>query len=310
MKASKTALLGCMILLSACRGEPEPEVQSVQAKVQKIGVLLVNHGSRSETWRNGLLNLESRVRDRLVEDGQVSGVQTAFMEYTEPSIATRLREYDQAGFTDVIFVPIFLTVSPHSFDDIPTIIGVKEDPVSLQALRVEGIERYTPHAKIHMTPRLDFTDILKKNILRRVSKLSRAPNEEGLVLIAYGDQTYEKEWAKLLRDVGTYVRDNTGIDQFAHGWCGHLVHYDPTKTTKAIKKVLKSKATALVVPVLVAHDEMFQDRIIANGVEAVESSKQRVVYRPDAILPDKNIEQWIVDIVAQRVVALQSSESP
>ncbi|MDL1895765.1 cobalamin biosynthesis protein CbiX, partial [Anaerolineae bacterium CFX7] len=90
---------------------------------QKIGLLLVNHGSHSATWRQALLDLETRVRDAILAEGIVQEIKTAFMEYTEPSIATRMKEFDQAGFTDVIIVPIFLTISPHSFDDIPTILG-------------------------------------------------------------------------------------------------------------------------------------------------------------------------------------------
>jgi sirohydrochlorin ferrochelatase len=121
--------------------------------------LLVNHGSRSETWRQALLDLEGTMKDSILAGGDVSGIKTAFMEYNEPSIATRLKEFDAEGFTDVIIVPVFLTVSPHSFDDIPTIIGQKEDPQSLEVLKIENIERYTPKAKTHITPLLDFTDM-------------------------------------------------------------------------------------------------------------------------------------------------------
>jgi hypothetical protein len=65
-------------------------------------------------------------------------------------------------------VPVFLTVSSHSFDDIPTIIGQKEDPQSMETLKLEKIERYTPRAKTHITPLLDFPGVMKQNIARRV----------------------------------------------------------------------------------------------------------------------------------------------
>lgn len=60
-----------------------------------------------------------------------------------------------------------LSVSSHSFDDIPTIIGQKDDPHSREHMRLE-------------------------NILRCVKSMSSNPFEEGL--IAYGDETCEKEW--------------------------------------------------------------------------------------------------------------------
>lgn len=55
---------------------------------QKIGVLFVNHGSRSATWRQSLLNLEAQVATPILAHPTVKDLKTAFMEYTEPSIAT------------------------------------------------------------------------------------------------------------------------------------------------------------------------------------------------------------------------------
>lgn len=263
---------------------------------QKIGVLLVSHGSRSETWRKSLTELGDRVRGPILADGRIKDVKSAFMEYTEPSIATRLKEFDREGYTDVVVVPIFLTVSPHPFDDIPTIMGQKTDPQSLETIKLEGIEQYTPRARTHITPLLDFTDLLQKNVLRRAKSLSKDPAKEGLVLIAYGDETYEKEWAALFDKVGTYVDKGLGIGTYSYGWCGHLVHYDSGKTTEAIRKVLASRERALVIPVLVAVDERFQIKIIGDGVDRLGADKARVTYRPDSILPDAGLEQWVKDV--------------
>jgi hypothetical protein len=221
------------------------------------------------------------------------------MEYTEPSIATRMKEFDEQGFTDIIIVPIFLTVSSHSFDDIPTIIGQKSDPNSLENLKIEKIETYDGKARCHITPLLDFTDILQKNMLRRVASLSKNPEKEGLVFIAYGDEAYNAEWSALMDSIGNFVNRKIGINSYSYGWCGHLVHYDPSKTTDAIEKVLKQREKAIVIPVLVAHDEMFQIRIIGDGIKAVENHADQVVYKPDAILPDENVENWVIDIVDQ-----------
>jgi len=268
---------------------------------QKIGVLLVNHGSRSATWRQSLLQLEAQVTPAIMNRHEVQGVKTAFMEYTEPSIATRMKEFDQTGFTDVIIVPVFLTVSPHTFDDIPTIVGLKEDPHSMQQLKIENIQRYTPKAKPHITPPLDFTDILQKNLLRRVSELSKDPSHEGLVLIGYGDETYDREWVELFNKVAGFIRERTGIVGYSYGWCGHIADYKPEETTAAINTVLQSSRTALVIPVLVAHDEMFQIKIIGDGIAKVPDNKNRVVYKPDAILPDPNIERWVVSVADEYV---------
>lgn len=300
--------LSFVLLLSFCSTKSEEEVKVESKENKKIGVLLVNHGSRSETWRNALLALETSVKDSILKSSVVKGTKTAFMEYNEPSIATRLKEFDKEGFTDIIIVPIFLTVSPHSFEDIPTIIGQKEDPHSMEMLKIEKIERYTPTAKTHLTPLLDFTDILQKNVLRRAEALSVHPEKEGLVLIGYGDETYDKEWGELFDKVAEYVKQQKGITEHSYGWCGHIAHYSPDKTTEAINKVLKTKEVALVIPVLVAHDEMFQIKIIGGGIEKVKNSKTKVLYKPDAILPDPNIESWVISIANEYAAKVKANE--
>jgi len=279
------------------------------ATSRKVGVLLVNHGSRSATWRQALLDLEARVRPALLDRGAIQGVKTAFMEYTEPSIATRLKEFDADGFTDVVIVPLFLTVSAHTFDDIPTIIGKKVDPSSLEMMRLEKIERYAPKAAVALTPNLDFPDILKENVLRRARALSQQPAEESLVLIAYGDETYDKEWTSLLDGVGDYVQARTGIPTHTHGWCGHIVRYSSAKTTEAIERALQSSRRALVIPVLVAHDENFQIKIIGGGIAKVPDHQTRVVYKPDAILPEPLVDQWVVAIAHRYAAALAAGQS-
>jgi len=302
--------LAFITLLCFCQSRTEEEQKPDPMANKKIGVLMVNHGSRSETWRNALLALETSVKDSILKSGVVKGTKTAFMEYTEPSIATRLKEFDKEGYTDVIIVPIFLTVSPHSFDDIPTIIGQKENPESVEALKLEKIERYTPKAKTYLTPLLDFTDMLEKNVLRRFQSISKDASKEGLVMMAYGDVTYVKEWSELLTKVGNYVSKNTGMTDFSFGWCGHIATYNPDSTTVAIKRVLRKKDVAVVIPVLVAHDEMFQIKIIGDGIGKIKNDKEKVIYKPDAILPDANVEKWVISAAADQVNKIISESKP
>lgn len=286
----------CTIVLLAivsCQ-QPNQQQQSGKAAAKKIGVLLVNHGSRSESWRNALLNLEQQVSATIQQDGEVQAVRTAFMEYTEPSIATRLRAFDQEGFTDVIMIPVFLTVSSHSFDDIPTLIGQKDDPKSIELFKIEKMERYKPRAKVHIAPLLDFTDLLQRNILSRYQQLAKNPQTDGLTLIAYGDQTYNKEWSALMDTVGQFIQAKTGAPAYSYGWCGHVAHYQPDSTSLAIQQVLQKTNRTVVIPVLVAFDEMFQVKIIGDGIQRVPGHGTRVLYKPDAILPDKGVQDWVI----------------
>ena len=77
------------------------------------------------------------------------------------------------------------------------------------------------------------------------------------------------------------------------------------KTTAAINTVLKNARTALVIPVLVAHDEQFQIKIIGDGIAKVPDNKSRVLYKPDSILPDPNVERWVVSVTDEYVRKVQ-----
>ncbi len=274
------------------------------ADAGKTGVLLVSHGSHSPQWRGMLLDLEQAVSDSILGLPDVGGLKSAFMEYTEPSIATQLRAFDQEGYDQVILVPLLLTVSSHSFDDIPTIYGAKEDARSLETLHVEGIERYTPQARITMTPLLDYSDVLEHNLVRRVTELSRDPGAEAVVIVAYGSEPYEEEWNDTFTHLSQRIAAGTGARPVVHTWCGHIVEYDPEPTTRAILELLQTKERVIVVPALVARDEMFQDRIIGEAVTAA-GAPDRVIYRPDAVLPEPRVNGWIIETVRTTAEALR-----
>ena len=279
----------------SCPAKQSEAAQPTSSSDSKIGVLLVSHGSHSEGWRKMMLDIEQSVRDEILKGGRVGRIRSAFMEYTEPSIATQLKAFDQEGMTDVILVPLLLTVSSHSFDDIPTIIGQKRDHLAANRLPLEGIEIYKPKARVAIAPLLDFPAVLGKNIVRRVQQMSKDPANEGVVLVAYGDKQYDDEWKHLLKKVGDEIKSETGVDCIQHAWCGHVVHYRSEPTATAIRDVLCKKQRAIVLPVLVGVDEMFQGKIIGGAIKEV-SANERIAYRHDAILPDENINRWVVDI--------------
>lgn len=286
------------LFLVGCNSQQEPE-KTAAVNERKVGVLLVNHGSESKKWRKMLLNVEDSVRDRVITDNNISTVKTAFMEYTEPSIATRMKEFDEEQYDEVIIVPLFLTVSSHSADDIPTIVGIKSDPKVRENLEErENIEVYRAKAKVTVTPLLDFTTLLKKNILRRVKALDENTENTGVVLVGYGDKSYNQQWEEMMEELGRYLKIKANIDTVAYSWCGHLVDYSPDPTTQAVNKIFELEDRAMVVPLLVAFDKNFQIDIIQKSIDISENAA-KVLYEPDAILPDENLNNWVVDIVAQ-----------
>ena len=156
----------------------------------RTGILLVNHGSHSAIWRRMLLDVHDQVARELLALPGVAQVRTAFMEYTEPSIATQLRAFDADGVEFVLVVPLLLTISDHSFDDIPTICGLAADRERLAQLRRDRIEVYRASARLDFAPLLDFSGLMRTSLARRIrAVLGRAMADRGrigLVLVGYG----------------------------------------------------------------------------------------------------------------------------
>ncbi|MGL1886356.1 MAG: hypothetical protein OCD76_07565 [Reichenbachiella sp.] len=298
------------VQFSSCNKKQDNTVTTevMNTTEEKVGVLLVNHGSHSEGWRQMLKDIEIDIKDDIMKSGEIRAVRTAFMEYSEPSIATQMKQFDEEGYDRVIVVPIFLTISSHTSNDIPNIVGLSNDPKVKANLKEEGIETYTPKARVTLTPLLDYPTVLKKNITRRAKALSNGSGDEGVALIAYGDADFNQQWEEMIEDIGRYLKAQTGIGSISYGWCGHLVRYSSEPTKKAIDQILDLEERAIVIPILVANDEHFQGEIIQNGVDMIEDQK-RVVYKQDAILPDANINNWVIKIVAETVVGLNGDET-
>ena len=295
-KLSLLIILSFLVLLVSC-GKETPKKD-----VKKIGVLLVNHGSVAKSWRKMLLNVEEQVKEEILSNPKISKVTTAFMEYTEPSIATRMREFDNEGFDEVIVIPIFLTVSSHYSHDIPVILGVSADPKAKEyMIGKEKIDVYKPKARVSIAPPLDYSTILKKNIERRVKALSEDPGNEGVLLVAYGDAQYNQQWEEMVDSIGKYLKIKTGHSSIAYSWCGHLVGYSQEPTVKGIEKLMELEDKVIVIPVLVGNDPYFQKEIIQKAVDMV---KGNVAYTQDAILPDENLNKWVIDITNKTAESL------
>ena len=273
---------------------------------RRVGVLLVNHGSRSPTWRHMLLDMHANVADELLGITCIGAVRTAFMEYTEPSIATQLRAFDRDGFDEIILIPLLLTISDHSLDDIPTICGQACDTETVHKLRKEKIEIYTPQARLHTTPLLDYSGVARTSIKRRAHELfpgGLGPND-GIVLVGYGSEECDDDWNSFFRGLCSYVEDDLGAAAATYAWCGHIARYKREPTITVVRELLARTDRVGVIPILVAHDEMFQDHIIGGAVhEAGQPS--RVHYRPDAVLPEPAVDQWIITAAREMTMSIE-----
>jgi len=305
VRSLKTNIAGCLataFLLAGCGQPAQESAASGEADSgPKIGVLLVNHGSEQKAWRDMLVDVEKKVDERLLALPRVQGVKTAFNEYTEPSVATQMKAFDDEGFDEVIVLPLFLTVGGHTNSDIPNVLGLKNDPDALEALPKEGVPVYRPRARVTLLQTIDSTEFLKANILRRVKSLLKDDDgsKYGVTLAAYGDAQFNEQWEQLMADIGTHLSDKVDVDMVNYAWSGHLVNYSIEPTKKAINQVLAEKEKDILISVYVAYDYMFQKDIIGEARRESERPDDVLYHETEAILPDENLNDWVVQSIEE-----------
>jgi len=289
------------LLLAACQPKGEQPAAAAGKSAPKIGILLVNHGSRQKAWREMLLEVEKDVSGRLLALPNVKGVRTAFNEYTEPSVAAQMKAFDDEGFDEVIVLPLFLTVGGHVNSDIPNLVGIKNDPKALEALPKAGVPVYRPKARVTLLETIDSTEFLKANILRRTKALLKDGDGSryGVTLAAYGDDEFNQQWEALMGELGKHLKDNLGIDTINYAWSGHLVNYSIDPTRKAVNQILAQKDKDIVISVYVAYDYKFNKDVIGEGVRKSDRPQDVLYNEPEVILPDENLNNWVVDTIKE-----------
>ncbi len=308
------AIVTTTLLLAGCGQSSQPE-KNVKAG-PKIGVLLINHGSEQKAWRDMLVDVEKAVDDKLLALPNVAGVKTAFNEYTEPSVATQMKAFDDEGYDEVIALPLFLTVGGHTNSDIPNGLGLKNDKDVLESLPKTGVPVYRPRARVTFLETIDATEFLKTNILRRTKSLLEGVEgkDVGVTLAAYGDQGFNQQWEELMTELGAHLKENLGVDTVNSAWSGHLVNYSIEPTKKAINQVLAEKKKDVLISVYVAYDYMFQRDIIGEAGRQSDRPEDVLYHEVESILPDENLNNWVVQSIEEslstgRLAALTSQGS-
>lgn len=95
-------------------------------------ILLVAHGSRKQSSNEEVAELAKRMNQNL--DSSFDNVKYAFLELAEPLIPDGIDQCIEAGATEVVVVPYFLSAGRHVVEDVPGEVQ-------------KGIEKH-PHVKI------------------------------------------------------------------------------------------------------------------------------------------------------------------
>lgn len=268
----------------------------------KIGLLIIAHGSPSEQWNQPVINIENQVKE-LLKTKNISGfdeVRVALMEFTEPSIATVVKDMENKGITEVYALPLFIAPSGHSLYDIPTILGLYYNQEMVDDIKEEGIKIVDTKIKITVGPTLDYKNVMKDILLDKVKNLSDNPAEEALIILAHGDKNFKPIWEELINETGNYILGKTGIEYFDKAF----VEVGQSFAIDGVSPIIKASENKKKVIVIGMYLSMGVKNMAENSGfimmgRTVKSKKmfegKNIVFLEHGLLPDKRIAECIVD---------------
>ncbi len=266
----------------------------------KNALVIIVHGSPSDAWKQPVLNLEPLLRKKINEEGlkSISYVRVAMMEFTEPTIATVIKDCEAQNCDTVFAIPLFIVPSGHSEDDIPNIIGHKFNPATVKALKAEGTQFV--HSKIHIVlgPTLGgYGDALEKITAENVKALSKNPKDEAILILAHGDNMYGGFWSTKLNSICKSCISSTGISQAKYQLVG-MGSKVADQIIPVLKEFAKTKKRILIQGVYLSYTvNDMASRGLNKEIQKALGNKVEVVYSDRCILPTATNEvvDWIVN---------------
>ena len=104
-----------------------------KSALEKVGLILIGHGSKLPHNRENLEKLADILRKR----SKFKIVEIAFMIRNTPTIPEAIDALAVKGVSKIVLIPAFLAPGVHTTQEIPELIGVKEKEPQLRA---QGIE--------------------------------------------------------------------------------------------------------------------------------------------------------------------------
>lgn len=266
----------------------------------KDGLLIVAHGARIPQWNQPALALEGITRNLLKQRGITSFacVRAALMEYSQPSVANVIKEMEAEGVDRIFAMPVFISPSSHTEEDLPNILGHKYNPATLHDLIEEGTTLVSSKVPVVLGPTLIYSDVISNAIIRQVKALSKNPKDEALILLAHGDEGYMDFWNVLIQQTDDDVKKALGFSYTYHGF----VEMGQEFAKKIIPTILdaskKKKRIILQGIYLVSGIKTMAQRFgLPQAIsKAIKDKDVEIVYSEKGLLPDANNEvaDWIV----------------
>lgn len=272
-------------------------VGGIQAK---NALVVIAHGSPMPSWRKPVLDMENIVRQKLASH-PVKGIdymRVALMEYTEPSVATVVKDCVAQGADTIFALPLFIAPSSHTEEDLPNIFGMKYNKYVRADLAEEKTELLHTNIPIVLGPTFYYSYVLEKAMMQRIKEMSKDEANEAVIFLAHGDPERIGFWNMMLGHVQKYTKANSKIT-YTDAKQIEMGHDFSNELLPMLQKAAKSKKRILVQGIYLTSDvKRMADRHQMTEKQTKLTKKGvEIVYSDKGILPASSdlIADWIIE---------------
>ena len=278
---------------------------AVSVAEAKNALVVIAHGSPMESWRKPVLELETSVRNQ-IKAAKLKGidyVRVALMEYTEPSVASVVKDCEAQGVDSIFALPLFIAPSGHTEEDLPNILGWKYNPYVREELAEEKTEMVKSKLPIVLGPTFYYSYVLEKVMAQRVKSFSKDAANEAVIFLAHGDEERIGFWKSLLGNVSKYVKENCGVT-YVDGELIEMGHNFGNELMPLLEKAAQTKKRIFVQGIYLTSDvKRMADRhkMQERQADLVKARDVEIVYSNEGILPASSdlVTNWVVEQTAQ-----------
>lgn len=270
--------------------------------VEAQGILLLAHGGR-DNWNQEVLAVADRI-------DSTRPVEVAFGMANKRTIQDAVDRLVERDVSHIVAVPLFISSHSSVLRATEYLLGVRDGaPPQLEAFARMGAGRGAGQAgsdpgfdwtspvettvPIAVTSALDSHAVVAEILVSRALDISRAPEEEVVVLVAHGPSSEEDNahWLDNMR----VLAEKMGHTRFSR--IEHLTVRDDAsepvreQATTELRAVVEGAVgegkSVLVVPLLLSY----------GGIEAgIRERLEGLAYRmaDQALLPDERLSEWVL----------------
>lgn len=240
----------------------------------KPGVLIISHGSRDEAW----VSIVDEAVSHLTLGADMP-VAVSFLELVEGRlIQNGIDELEQAGVTDIIVIPLFVSSGSTHVDEIEYALGAKPEPES-----ETDLECFAVKARIHYGYPVDDDPDIAVMVWDKLRGLSVNPGRETVLLVGHGSihDGFRQRWEKGISSLAERVRKVSGLA------AADYALLNPDSVRSRVEYWTEQGHEVLVAPLFLS-EGYFTKHVIPEKLKGL-----KYAYSGQTLLPHPLLPHWI-----------------